>query len=73
MKIGDRVIYRSQIDGMDGEKATVISVDASSGDIEIRFRSQFIMGEKATSWAGPESLAIDLEWLRDEKLKEIGI
>ena len=28
---------------------------------------------KMTWWADPESLALDKEWLRDEKLKELGI
>lgn len=94
MKVGDRVIYRNGVDDiLDGEKATVIRIDA--GDVQIRLESIKACSEcgiirneencahcveidpsrdsKMTWWVEPESLVIDLEWFRDEKLKEIGI
>ena len=70
MKIGDRVIYDDKM--WHCEKATVIDiknwVDSASVSVQIRFET----GE--TWWAHKEKdIRIDKEWLREQKLKELGI
>lgn len=74
MKIGDRVIYEKNLDPMQDlnrsmcEKATIIRVIDAPQEIrgiQIRFET----GE--TWWTQKESLVIDKEWLREEKLKEL--
>lgn len=80
MKVGDRVIYNKNI------KATVIHIDSNTVNefIQIRFEQEINAWtlenmepgtnlNDVTWWAEPEYLVLDAEWLREEKLKEIGI
>lgn len=74
MKVGDKVIYNKNI------KATVIlsfyEEECFSNTvhefIQIRFETETNLNG-VTWWAEPESLTLDAEWLREEKLKELGI
>lgn len=78
MKIGDRVIYENHdIFSPHVEKATIIRI-IDEDRIQIRLErinasGQAMAGEKMPWWCSAKNLAIDKEWLREQKLKELGI
>lgn len=78
MKAGDRVIYENHdILSPHVEKATIINI-IDEDRIQIRLErinasGKAMAGEKMLWWTSAKNLVIDKEWLREEKLKELGI
>lgn len=73
MKIGDRVIYdrnnRSNLN-ISG-KPGIIAEIAEHGKLLIKF--DITENEFVSMWTFPSDIEIDKEWLREQKLKELGI
>lgn len=76
MNVGDRVKFNSGYIDKDGEIVEVQSrqVDNWKPRYKVRvFKTLNINHENVRTWVGAEDIYLDIEYIRDKKLNDLGI